>query len=231
MADETSQEEPSMEEILASIRRIISEGGEDEEKLDGARPSAGEDSALEAGSISGETQLADVAEPTGGGDEVLELTDEVDEHGNVVEALVPEQAEPVVETAETVKINELAAEPVAQFTHAEEVMENDEALIETITEEATAEHASHKEFCAARDGLFSLLDRKHSASAQQNVRHLLRNCLERLDCCSGPHCQLDGLDPTSEQRTRMVLDGRRRARATQLVPALASFRARRFAPR
>ena len=138
MADETSQEEPSMEEILASIRRIISEGGEDEEKLDGARPSAGEDSALEAGSISGETQLADVAEPTGGGDEVLELTDEVDEHGNVVEALVPEQAGPVVETAETVKINELAAEPVAQFTHAEEVIENDEPLIETITEEATA---------------------------------------------------------------------------------------------
>ncbi len=139
MADETSQEEPSMEEILASIRRIISEGGEEEGKLDGARPSAGEDSALEARSISAETQLADVAEPTGGGGEVLELTDEVDEHGNIVEALVPEQAGPVVETAETVKINELAAEPVAQFTHAEEVIENDEPLIETITEEATAD--------------------------------------------------------------------------------------------
>ena len=142
MADETSQEEPSMEEILASIRRIISEDGGEEEKPGAARPSAEEDSTLEAGSVSAETQLADAAELTGAGDEVLELTDEVDEHGNVVEAQSPEQAEPAVETAETAEIDELAAElaaePVAQFTPAQQVVENDEPLIETITEEATA---------------------------------------------------------------------------------------------
>ena len=138
MADETSQAEPSMEEILASIRRIISEGGEEEEKQDGARPSTEKDSALEAGSISAETQLADAAKLTGAGDEVLELTDEVDEHGNVVETLAPEQDGPAVETAETAKINALGAEPVATVIPAEQVMENDEPLIETITEEATA---------------------------------------------------------------------------------------------
>ena len=138
MADETSQAEPSMEEILASIRRIISEGGEEEEKPDAARPSIEKYSALGAGRISAEAQLADAAELTAAGDEVLELTDEVDEHGNVVETLAPEQDGPAAETAETVKINELAAEPVAKVIPAEQIMENDEPLIETITEEATA---------------------------------------------------------------------------------------------
>nr|ANO58294.1 hypothetical protein [uncultured Alphaproteobacteria bacterium] len=138
MADETSQAEPSMEEILASIRRIISEGGEEEEKPDAARPSIEKYSALGAGRISAEAQLADAAELTAAGDEVLELTDEVDEHGNVVETLAPEQDGPAVETAETAKINALGAEPVATVIPAEQVMENDEPLIETITEEATA---------------------------------------------------------------------------------------------
>ena len=67
MADETSQEEPSMEEILASIRRIISEGGEEEEKPDVARPSTEKYSALGAGRVSAEAQLADAAELTGHG--------------------------------------------------------------------------------------------------------------------------------------------------------------------
>ena len=48
MADDTSQEEPSMEEILASIRRIISEDGEEKEIPDAARPSVEEDITLEA---------------------------------------------------------------------------------------------------------------------------------------------------------------------------------------
>ena len=158
MADQTSQEEPSMEEILASIRRIISEDGEEEEKLDAARSSAEGDSTLRTGSISAETQLADAAELTGAGDEVLELTDEVDEHGNVVEAQAPEQAEHAVEATEIAEFNELVAEPetafepesepeptpelaakpVAQFTPAQQVMENGKPLVETITEEATA---------------------------------------------------------------------------------------------
>ena len=40
MADETSQKEPSMEEILASIRRIISEDGDEKEKPEAAQAEA-----------------------------------------------------------------------------------------------------------------------------------------------------------------------------------------------
>jgi cell pole-organizing protein PopZ len=154
MAGETSQEEPSMEEILASIRRIISEDGEEEEKPDAAQSSAEGDSNPEAGEVPAEAQLADTAKLTGASDEVLELTDEVDEHGNVVEAQAPDQAEPAVEAAEIAEVSELAAEPeaapepepiselaaesAAQSTAAQQVMENDEPLIETLTEESTA---------------------------------------------------------------------------------------------
>ena len=64
MAGETSQEEPSMEEILASIRRIISEDGEEEEKPDAAQSSAEGDSNPEAGEVPAEAQLADTAKLT-----------------------------------------------------------------------------------------------------------------------------------------------------------------------
>lgn len=162
MADETSQEEPSMEEILASIRRIISGDGEEEEKPVAARPGTEEGSTAEAVGAPAEAQLADAAEQSGAGDEVLELIDEVDEHGNVVEAQAPEQSETAAEATETAETaetadtsefaaepessseaapeptSELATEPAAQFTPAQQVMGNDEPLIETITEEATA---------------------------------------------------------------------------------------------
>ncbi|HZB89994.1 MAG TPA: DUF2497 domain-containing protein [Stellaceae bacterium] len=60
MSDPKGQHEPSMEEILASIRRIIAEDGE------GAAPPAG------------------VAEKPQRGEEVLELTEVVEEDGTVV---------------------------------------------------------------------------------------------------------------------------------------------------
>ncbi|HYM02293.1 MAG TPA: DUF2497 domain-containing protein [Stellaceae bacterium] len=61
------QHEPSMEEILASIRRIIAEDG------DGAAPAA-----------------APEEKPAGGrGEEILELTDVVDESGAVVSLNAP----------------------------------------------------------------------------------------------------------------------------------------------
>ncbi|HLB06177.1 MAG TPA: DUF2497 domain-containing protein [Alphaproteobacteria bacterium] len=72
MTDTKSSQEPSMEDILSSIRRIISEGGEHEEVDKGAKPS-------------------------NDGGEVLELTKMVDEQGNLVEVsrASPEpQAEP-----------------------------------------------------------------------------------------------------------------------------------------
>ena len=87
MTDQNAQQEPSMEEILASIRRIISEEGEEGE---------------------GGAQRAHAPEPRppAGADKVLELTDMVQDDGEVVSLrdLPPAEPEPqpevVVEPAE-----------------------------------------------------------------------------------------------------------------------------------
>jgi cell pole-organizing protein PopZ len=65
------QNEPSMEEILASIRRIIAEDGE--------TPAAGADPAA-----SGEAPTAATAADPNAPDDILELTDVVEPDGTVV---------------------------------------------------------------------------------------------------------------------------------------------------
>ncbi len=80
---EAQQQEPSMEEILASIRRIISEDGEE---ADGQEP--------EAAAAEGSDGAAPEEEPAD--DDVLELTDIVEEDGEVVD-LADEQEKAVVE--------------------------------------------------------------------------------------------------------------------------------------
>jgi cell pole-organizing protein PopZ len=68
MSDAKTQQEPSMEEILASIRRIISEDA------DGAKPAGAPEAA--AGASLG-------AGPAATDDDVLELTDRVNDDGSV----------------------------------------------------------------------------------------------------------------------------------------------------
>lgn len=80
---EAQQQEPSMEEILASIRRIISEDGEE---ADGQEP--------EAAAAEGSDGAAPEEEPAD--DDVLELTDIVEEDSEVVD-LADEQEKAVVE--------------------------------------------------------------------------------------------------------------------------------------
>jgi len=130
MADETSQEEPSMEEILASIRRIISEDGEEEDE--GAAESCADADG------NSDSVLAEVAAPAS--EEVLELTEEVDAQGNVVAevgkapafeadtpapAAVASSAPPVMDTSDPVAESMAPIEPVL-------------ALIENVTEGAAA---------------------------------------------------------------------------------------------
>ena len=81
MSDQNSQQEPSMEEILASIRRIISEDVDEEGS---AAEKAVE--AFEAEPKIGDETIADdlVAEESEYEEEVLELTDEVQDDGTVV---------------------------------------------------------------------------------------------------------------------------------------------------
>ena len=128
MADETSREEPSMEEILASIRRIISEDGEEEEKPQAARANG---AAERAPATDGAPAAA--PEPVAAGDEVLELTEEVDEDGNVVVAQAPAPAAPVVEVSEPTP--EPRAQPAAPPSSAPEAPDSAQPLMESIAED------------------------------------------------------------------------------------------------
>lgn len=90
MADKIPNEEPSMEEILASIRRIISEDGAEERKPPDTR-AAEKSPATQARRVADEAAAGTLAEVA---EEVLELTDEVDDQGNVVAASEPEAKSP-----------------------------------------------------------------------------------------------------------------------------------------
>jgi uncharacterized protein len=93
------QHEPSMEEILASIRRIIAEDGDTAAAPAGAKPAA--------------------PEPP---EEVLELTEVVEPDGSVVSlaaaaaerAAAPPDPEPMVQTEEPLRRPELVPPPVAE---------------------------------------------------------------------------------------------------------------------
>ena len=151
MADETSQEEPSMEEILASIRRIISEDGEEEGEgaaeagadADGdaaADAVAAEDGATAADGgaaeeVAAEAVVAEAPAEEAGAEEVLELTEEVDAQGNVVaegadeasafEADTPAPAAIACSTPDpVVDMSDSVAEPLTPVGPASTLMEN-----------------------------------------------------------------------------------------------------------
>ena len=77
MSDQNSQPEPSMEEILASIRRIISEDGDEETA---AAPEAAPEAVPDAVDEPEAAAAAEAVEE----EDVLELTDEVQDDGTVV---------------------------------------------------------------------------------------------------------------------------------------------------
>src|SRR3546814_218393 len=79
MSEDRSQQEPSMEEILASIRKIIAEDGDAERR----------DSAPEAEEPEGESESAELD----AGDDVLELTEESEEEALELTDPVEEQTE------------------------------------------------------------------------------------------------------------------------------------------
>ena len=91
MSDQSSQE-PTMEEILASIRRIISE---DEAPADGAAAAPAAEAPPSAAAAA-EPALAEIEEPEpahAADDDELELTDKVETHGDLeVYAPPPEAA-------------------------------------------------------------------------------------------------------------------------------------------
>ena len=122
MSDQNAQPEPSMEEILASIRRIISEDGDEETA---AAPEAAPGAVPDA--VDEPESVAEAVEE----EDVLELTDEIQDDGTVVN----------LNTGEAVAIEETPEE----FVEALELDEGEEVELEMVDaeeeplEEAVAE--------------------------------------------------------------------------------------------
>ena len=93
MSDPNAEQEPSMEEILASIRRIISEDGDEEESAE----AAASEKAPEPGSVTDEAAPEPDLEPA---EEVLVLTYEVRDDGTVVNLKTGEEVDEEPSAAE-----------------------------------------------------------------------------------------------------------------------------------
>ena len=128
MSDSNSQSEPTMEEILASIRRIISEDGAEGQEEEAASE-GGEEPAAPAAE---EPEPAAEAEAEAGGD-VLDLTQMVEEDGSVVD-LAKERENAQAAAAEAEETPEEAAAGAEEQAEAAEV----EAEAPEPTEEAEA---------------------------------------------------------------------------------------------
>ena len=90
MNDPKSQQEPSMEEILASIRRIISEDDTESEEGQDAAPEGESDDAPVVAVEEAAVEEAAVDEPA---DDVLELTDEVDDESDDYDMALTDDSE------------------------------------------------------------------------------------------------------------------------------------------
>jgi len=85
MSETETQNEPSMEEILASIRRIISEDDSDK-PAENATAEKDDGEVVEDGSIDSEADVQELDDEDDGGDEEpVELTRMVDQSGQVVD--------------------------------------------------------------------------------------------------------------------------------------------------
>ena len=128
MSDQEAQQEPSMEEILASIRRIISEDGDAETaaapEAEAATPEPVEEAAPEP---------EEPAEPE---EDVLELTDEVQDDGTVVNLNTGEAVEEEETPEEFVESLEAEEEEVElEMVDADEEPAEEEAETEPEPEE------------------------------------------------------------------------------------------------
>lgn len=128
MSEPEAQNEPTMEEILASIRRIISEDESEEGKP--AEAEAETAPAPAAATPEKPVEAAPAAPPpaadpsSGGADNILDLTKMVAEDGSIVDLAAQEEADLVGPAEEAVA----AAEPVGE---AEPEMDSDAAAEET----------------------------------------------------------------------------------------------------
>ena len=136
MSDSNSQSEPTMEEILASIRRIISEdGAEGQEEAEEAEEGEGEEPAAPAAE---EPEPEPAAEAEAGGD-VLDLTQMVEEDGSVVDLAKERENAQAAAADAGAESEEAAAEPEEAAETAEAEAEVPEAAEESEAPEPNEE--------------------------------------------------------------------------------------------
>ena len=170
MSDQNAQQEPSMEEILASIRRIISEDGDED---NAAAPEAEAEAEAPEPVAADPEPVAEAPEPVEEAvepepeEDVLELTDEVQDDGTVV------------------SLN--AGDPVAEEEPAEEEpvetaeAEADDAELEMVdADEEPAEDAMEEEIMAEAEPEPAPEPVPESAPQSEPVEALAAKAADRL---------------------------------------------------
>ena len=143
MSKQESEEEPSIEEILSSIRQIIS----DEEEEGGAdvQEETAEPAESEPVAAVPEEPVEAPEEPEGGPEEdILELTDKVDddsEEQDIVFSDLVEEAEADTDTDTQANDDSVDVEPEAPEETKETAMPEAEESVESATSEAEEEPA------------------------------------------------------------------------------------------
>lgn len=169
MAEQTAENEPSMEEILSSIRRIINEDDDD-------APAEAEAEASEPASQDDVDAMFDEAGDTDDGD-VLELTDKVDEPEGGTDPLAMDDDLMIVDREEEEPEPEPEPEPVAMAEPEPEI--DFDALADETAEGIMSEPAA-----AAAMGSFHTLAENIRISDEEGrtlegvVRALLRPMLK-----------------------------------------------------
>ena len=171
MAEQAAENEPSMEEILSSIRRIINEDEEDAPAEAEAEAAPADDEPKSQEDVDAMFAEAEAEpEPEGEADDVLELTDRVDEVDGGTEPLAVDDDLMIVDREEE-------EEPVAEAEPEPEI--DFDALEEETTEGIRSEPAA-----AAAMGSFHTLADQIRISEEEGrtlegvVRALLRPMLK-----------------------------------------------------
>jgi cell pole-organizing protein PopZ len=138
-----TQNEPTMEEILASIRRIISENDEEQEAKKRAETQTAPPPPV--------TPFRDVTQPAGvpAGADVLELTEMVTEDGSVVSLTGDESVEDQFRAAS----EPLTPEPVTPEPPMPEPVILAEIVEERVAEQGTGENIEPKDENAGKAGM------------------------------------------------------------------------------
>jgi uncharacterized protein len=194
MSDQESQQEPSMEEILASIRRIISEDGDEDTaaapEAEAAAPEPVVEAVPEPEEPAEPEEVAEAVEPE---EDVLELTDEVQDDGTVVNLNTGEAVEDEETPEEFVESLEAEDEEIEL-----EMVDADEE-VPVFEEPATEEAEPEPEVVAEAEPEDILVDEAASRLVSDNPAMTSVTSLSALAAAVDTHRR--AVDPSIGPRT------------------------------